>query len=375
MKERKQETAENQFDISLLLITICMVLFGMLMIYSTSSYTAKLDHDDSMYFLKKQAFGVAMGLVAMFIVAKFDYRNFLKHMPIIRIRLVAAVYLLALALQIVVLVSGEDIKGAKRWIQIGPLSLQPSEVSKVAVILVVAYIIQKNPAIMSKLKGAIRVAVPVGILLISIVIENLSTGIIIAVITLGMCFIAAKKKGIYLAVILVGIGGIVLLLLFGGGFRAERMVAWMNVETHEKAYQTLQGLYAIASGGLFGTGLGESMQKLGFIPESHNDMIFAIICEELGMVGAGIVILMFMLLLWRIFRIAATAPDLFSGMICTGVMIQIAAQVAINIAVVTNTIPSTGIPLPFISYGGTSIMILLAEIGLVLGISAKRKNG
>lgn len=375
MERRKKEVVENQFDISLLLITICMVLFGMLMIYSTSSYTAQLDYGDSMYFLKKQVFGVAVGLVAMFIVAKFDYRNFLKHMPVIRIRFVAAIYLLALALQIAVLVSAEDIKGAKRWLHIGPLSIQPSEISKVAVILVVAYVIQKNPAIMSKIKGAVRVAIPVGILLLTIVIENLSTGIVIAIITLGMCFIAARKKGIYVAVILAGIAGVLLLLLFGGGFRAERMAAWVNVETHEKAYQTLQGLYAIASGGLFGTGLGESMQKLGFIPESHNDMIFAIICEELGMVGAGIVILMFLLLLWRIFRIAVKAPDLFSGMICTGVMIQIAAQVAINIAVVTNTIPSTGIPLPFISYGGTSISILLAEIGLVLGISSKRKSG
>lgn len=374
MERRKQEVVENQFDISLLLITICMVLFGMLMIYSTSSYTAQLSDGDSMLYLKKQAFGVAVGLVAMAFMVKFDYRNFLKHLPIIRIRFVAAIYLLALALQIAVLLISDDVKGAKRWLRIGPLSLQPSEVSKFAVILVVAYIIQKNPAVMSKIKGAIRVAVPVGILLLSIVVENLSTGIIIAVITLGMCFVAARKKGIYVATILTGIGGIVLLLLFGGGFRSSRMQAWMNVETHELGYQTLQGLYAIASGGLFGTGLGESMQKLGFIPESHNDMIFAIICEELGMVGAGIVILMFLLLLWRIFKIAATAPDLFSGMICTGVMIQIAAQVAINIAVVTNTIPSTGIPLPFISYGGTSISILLAEIGVVLGISSKCKS-
>lgn len=374
MERRKQEVVENQFDISLLLITICMVLFGMLMIYSTSSYTAQLSDGDSTLYLKKQAFGVAVGLVAMAFMVKFDYRNFLKHLPIIRIRFVAAIYLLALALQIAVLLISQDVKGAKRWLRIGPLSLQPSEVSKFAVILVVAYIIQKNPAVMSKIKGAIRVAVPVGILLLSIVVENLSTGIIIAVITLGMCFVAARKKGIYVATILTGIGGIVLLLLFGGGFRSSRMQAWMNVETHELGYQTLQGLYAIASGGLFGTGLGESMQKLGFIPESHNDMIFAIICEELGMVGAGIVILMFLLLLWRIFKIAATAPDLFSGMICTGVMIQIAAQVAINIAVVTNTIPSTGIPLPFISYGGTSISILLAEIGVVLGISSKCKS-
>jgi len=168
--------------------------------------------------------------------------------------------------------------------------------------------------------------------------------------------------------------GIVLVISLGSSFRYERIDIWRNVETHPKGFQILQGLYAIASGGLFGTGLGESMQKLGFIPESHNDMIFSIICEELGIVGAGIVIIMFIVLLWRVFRIAVTSPDLFSGMICAGVLIHIATQVVINIAVVTNTMPSTGIPLPFISYGGTSVSILLAEMGLVLGISARRKS-
>ena len=136
----------------------------------------------------------------------------------------------------------------------------------------------------------------------------------------------------------------------------------------------LKGLYAIASGGMFGSGLGESMQKLGFIPESHNDMIFAIICEELGMVGAAIVIIMFIFMLWRILNTAMNAPDLFTGMICTGVMIHIASQVVMNVAVVTNSMPSTGIPLPFISYGGTSVMILMAEMGLVLGISSYCKR-
>jgi len=161
---------------------------------------------------------------------------------------------------------------------------------------------------------------------------------------------------------------------FGDSFRSGRFEIWRNVETNEKGYQILQGLYAIASGGMFGSGLGESMQKLGFIPESHNDMIFAIICEELGMVGAAIVIIMFIFMLWRILNTAMNAPDLFTGMICTGVMIHIASQVVMNVAVVTNSMPSTGIPLPFISYGGTSVMILMAEMGLVLGISSYCKR-
>ena len=186
-----------------------------------------------------------------------------------------------------------------------------------------------------------------------------------------MCTVAAKNKKIYIILLLIGIGMAALYISFGAAFRLERLDIWLNVESHPKGYQILQGLYAIASGGIFGTGLGESMQKLGFIPESHNDMIFSIICEELGLVGAGIVILMFILLLWRILNTTMYAPDLFTSLICTGIMIHIAAQVVINIAVVTNSIPSTGIPLPFISYGGTSIMILMAEMGLVLGISAR----
>lgn len=375
MEKTKREVTESQLDIGLLLITICLVCFGMLMIYSTSSYTSQVKYGDSMYFLKKQAFGVTVGLVAMFIVAKFDYRLFMRRLPVIHIRLVTLLYFIALTLQVTVLVVGDTINGAKRWLSIGPLSLQPSEISKIAVILMVAFLIQKNPYVMSKFNGAFRVGAVVGVLLFTIVIENLSTGIVIAIITLGMCFIAARRRKMYVIMIIIGMAAVGLLLVFGGGFRTERLSAWFNVETNKNAYQTLQGLYAIASGGLFGTGLGESMQKLGFIPESHNDMIFSIICEELGMVGAGIVIFMFILLLWRIFRVATSSPDLFSGMICTGVMIHIAAQVGINIAVVTNSIPSTGIPLPFISYGGTSISILLAEMGLVLGISSKRKSG
>ena len=207
-----------------------------------------------------------------------------------------------------------------------------------------------------------------------VAMENLSTAIVVFVIAFGMCFISAKKKGLYILVGLIGVAGIALYVIFGESFRSGRFDIWLNVETHEKGYQILQGLYAIASGGIFGTGLGESMQKLAYIPEAQNDMIFAIICEELGLVGAGIVIIMFIILLWRVLNTAMTSPDLFSSLICSGVMIHIAAQVVINIAVVTNSMPATGIPLPFISYGGTSVMILMAEMGLVLGISSKCKS-
>ena len=371
---QKREPRQGTVDYSLLLITLCLVAFGMLMLYSASSYTSQVKYGDSAFFLKKQGVGVLVGLVVMFMVSRFKYSNYLAKLPVLQMRIITVMYIIAAALQVAVLFVGSEVNGAKRWLVLGPLSFQPSEITKIVVVLITAYFIQQRPEDMSYMKGVLRVFLPVGLLILLVATENLSTAIVVFLIAAGMCFVAAKKRKIYLLLAVVGGAAMAGYILLGDSFRSGRIEIWLNVESHPKGYQILQGLYAIASGGIFGSGLGESMQKLGFIPESHNDMIFSIICEELGLVGAGLVVLMFIFLLWRIFKTAMTAPDLFSALICVGVMIHIASQVVINIAVVTNSIPSTGIPLPFISYGGTSIMILLAEMGLVLGVSKYCKS-
>ncbi len=384
MSQRRQEQTETEqvvkrvpgrvrraYDYSLLILTAFLVCFGLVMVYSTSSYNATKYYGDATFFLRKQAIFAVLGLGIMVVVSKvIDYRYIIHPLPVVKIRLITLLYLLCMVLQVVVLFVGEEIKGAKRWIEIpGIGTFQPSELTKICIILLTAYLAYRAPKMLSHIKGFVGVLLRVAPLIVLVLIENLSTAIVLAAIVYVVCFVTSKKKGLYIGVFLLGVLGLAAVLLFGEGFRAERIDAWLHVETHPKGYQTLQGLYAIASGGILGKGLGNSVQKLGFIPESHNDMIFSVICEELGLIGAISVLLLFVLLLWRLFVIAVNAPDLYGSLIAVGVMTHIAVQVIINVAVVTNTMPSTGIPLPFISYGGSSLMALLFEMGIALGVS------
>lgn len=371
--ETKREKLHSYYDYSLLFLILFLVCFGLVMIYSTSSYNAQRMLGDATYYLSRQALLGGAGILIMLFVSKVDYRLYIKKLPIIKIKPITILYFLCLFLQIFVIIFGDVVKGAKRWIDVPVLGrFQPSELSKIAVILVTAYIVNLAPRKLDKIWGFLRVALFIAPLLGLVIAENFSTGLIIGLIFTAICFVASKKKA-YFIISGVVMGALASLMIFFVDFRSDRLDAWLNVETHEKGYQILQGLYAIASGGVFGKGLGESMQKLGFIPESHNDMIFSVICEELGLFGAVALILLFILLVWRIFVIAINAPDLYGGLIATGVLVHIASQVLINIAVVTSTIPSTGIPLPFISYGGSSLLVILFEMGIVLSVSNQIK--
>lgn len=369
---RKQTRSRKQFhsyyDYSLLFLTIFLVAFGLVIIYSTSSYMAQVNYHDSMHYLKQQGMASGLGIILMIIMSKIDYHIFINRFLNLPIKPIIVMYFLSLGMQIYVLIAGKTINGAKRWIKIGNIiSFQPSEFAKVVIILVVSYLIYLVPRQLDHMSGFIRVGIYIAPILVLIAKENLSTAIVIAGIYFVTCFVASRKKlyFIFMGLLVVAAGAVYVF----GGWRSTRIEIWQNLETHEKGFQILQGLYAIASGKIFGVGLGESMQKLGFIPEAQNDMIFTIICEELGLFGAISVVVLFLLLIWRLFILALSAPDLFGSLICVGILTHISIQVIINIAVVTNSIPSTGIPLPFISYGGTSVTFLLFEMGIALSVS------
>lgn len=351
---------KKRYDYTLLIVVLLLVIIGLVLLYSTSAYNGRVKFHDSFYYLKKQGFATVLGLVGMMIVAKIDYH---KWVP-----LAGLGYLTAILLSVAVMFIGDEYNGSKRWLSLGPVSFQPSEFAKVAVILFLACLVTKNAKKMGKLTTLIKVMVPVLPVVGLVGASNLSTAIIIMGIAAVLIFVASPKYAQFVWMI-VAAGGFMGIFLALESYRLERLAIWRNPELYEKGYQTLQGLYAIGSGGLFGRGLGESVQKLGFLPEAQNDMIFSIICEELGLVGASLIILLFLILIWRFFVIATRAKDLMGALIAAGAMAHMMIQVILNIAVVTNSIPNTGITLPFISYGGTSVMFLLLEMGLVLSVS------
>lgn len=365
-RRQKKKRQIKYFDYSLLFIIIFLICFGLVMLYSTSAYDAQLTFKDPTHYLKRQGMAFGLGLVIMFVLSRIDYRYWNK--------LGGVAYLVAIALCTLVLIPGIGIEHnhSRRWLGIpnSSLEFQPSEFAKLAVIMFLASMICKFPKKMAKFSTVVKVMLFILPLFALIAYNNLSTAIIVMGIGVAMIFVASPK---YLQFVIVGAAGVLGIVLFlvlpSAGYRGERVEMWLHPEDFAKGYQTLQGLYAIGSGGLFGKGLGNSMQKLGFVPEAPNDMIFSIICEELGLFGAICVILLFLLLIWRFMVIANNARDLYGALLVTGILAHIAIQVILNIAVVTNSIPNTGVTLPFISYGGTSVVFLMAEMGLALSVS------
>ena len=302
--------------------------------------------------------------MSMYLVSRMDYHMLMRG--------AIPAYLISLGLSGAVLVVGDSYNGSRRWLSIGPLSFQPAEYTKLAVILLLAYLVSSR----KKNQGFATIFIVMGAVLPIVALvgtNNLSTAVIILGIAVIMIFISNPRYLPFVWIALAGVGFIAVFLSMQQ-YRLERLAVWKDPENFDKGFQTVQGLYAIGSGGVFGKGLGNSIQKLGFVPEAQNDMIFSVICEELGLVGASILILVFGFMLWRFMIIATRAADLFGALIAAGIMGHIALQVILNVAVVTNTIPNTGITLPFISYGGTSVLFLLSEMGLALSVSRWQKE-
>ena len=373
VKTIRKPKVESYIDYSLVFIVLFLLAFGLVMLYSTSSYEANLDYGDSAYYFKHQLGPTLIGLGAMIFMSYFPYR-ILK-------RFAFPIYVGALILLLLLIPFGKVINNAKRWIIIMGISIQPAEVAKFASIVFTATLIIKLQKRLMQPKGyATALAFPAVLaFLVYSITSNLSSAIIIMGITIIMLFVSTPgyKRYVIAALSVMALATVVVLIVAnsanssGMNYRFKRILVWLDPAAYAsgKGFQTLQALYAIGSGGIFGKGLGESMQKMGFIPEAQNDMIFSIICEELGLFGAIAVMLMFLLLIWRLMVIANNAPDMFGALLVIGVMGHIAIQVILNIAVVTNTIPNTGITLPFISYGGSAVIVQLAEIGMALNVA------
>ncbi len=378
-----RKRGESFFDYTLLFVVLFLIGFGLIMIYSASSYEATLKLNDAAYYLKRQAIAASIGFVAMLVVSFIPTSFWNKFSLTYYIVAVVGILLLLTPL-------GIEANGATRWLKTGTgLNLQPAEIAKLCMILFSANFICRIQKSLKTWKGfLIALAVPVPLcVLVWQISDNLSSAIIIYAITYVMIVVANPDWKKVLAVT----GGVVALAAVAvaciyffvepttENFRFRRIITWFHPELDSQVtgFQTLQSLYAIGSGGVFGKGLGKSMQKLSYLPEAQNDMIFSILCEELGLFGAFSIMLLFIILIWRCMVIASNTKDLYSALVVVGVMGHFAVQVVLNIAVVTNTIPNTGISLPFISYGGSSILFLMIEVGIVLGVGRgiKLKDG
>jgi len=378
---KKNETKKRRFyDYSLVFIILFLLMLGLIMIYSASSYTADLKFKNSAYFVNKQLVFVGGGLVLMIIVSLTPYQFWIK--------LSKPIYVVATGLVGAVLVIGRDANGARRWINLFGIKFQPSEFVKVAIIIFSSYYLvkYKNDLHSTDRKVAEKklwflfgvIFVPT----VLVMVENLSTSIIIFLIAFCMSFLGTSNKRLHtvgaiaMGVILFCSKPFVKFIYERGArdYHLTRLLVWAEPEkfSRDGGYQVIQGLYAIGSGSFFGKGLGQGMQKF-FLPESQNDMIFAIIVEELGLFGAGLIMGAFVFLIYRMIKISFSVTDPEGVYLVVGILIHLSLQVILNIAVVTGVLPNTGVSLPFISYGGTSILVLLGEMGIVLSVARSIK--
>lgn len=366
---KKEYMGFTKTDPILFNIVLVLVCFGLIMCFSASAPTAQVQNGDSYYFLKRQMIWAIGGFIAMIFTSNFNYNNYKKYSFMI--------YAVTIGLLLIVL-AFPGVNGAKRWIGFGGFSFQPSECAKYALIIMLAHKLSLQKWENSKFfKDFIPYFIIFGVYALLLMLEpHFSCTILLFGVTVAMLFVSGAKMKHFGICLLVAIP--ILVVLAFSGYRGDRMAVFldpMGSDPSGDGWQIRQSLYAIGSGGLFGLGIGQSRQKFLYLPEPQNDFIFAVLCEELGFIGALFVILLFAVLIWRGIFIAVNAPDKFSCYLATGITALIAIQIMVNIAVVTSSIPVTGMPLPFFSAGGSSLVFLMGGMGILLNISKHIPSG
>ena len=367
LKRRKSVNTAGKFDITFLSFVLILLTVGLVMLYSSSYAFSYNQYGNSYKFITRQALFAAVGVVVMLVVSRIDYHFWRKFAWVL--------YALSTVMLIVLLILPPMVEGkdVKRWIVIGPINFQPSEIAKFAIILLFSSLIAANHKQMKSFKFIAFLVALLGLQCVLVVMEpHLSATVLIFAIGIVLLIVGGLPKRYILGGVGAGVGLGVLAVVTGIiGYGSDRIKYWLDpwADAMGKGFQTIQSLLAIGSGGILGRGIGQSRQKYLWVPEPHNDFIFAIVCEELGLIGAMIIILLFCALVWRGFVIAMRAKDKFGTLMAVGLTFQVGLQAILNILVVTNTIPNTGISLPFFSYGGTALILLMAQMGIVLSIS------
>lgn len=364
-------------DLPFAILVVLIACIGLIMMFSASFASASHYKHDPAYFLLRQGPYVVLGLIVMYVTSRFNYQYF-------RALSVPAMLVALVLLALVPFIGSGDSHGARRWIYIAGISVQPSEIAKIAIILLFSAMISKNNQKMKTFKYGIApfAGILIVVLALLLVQPHLSAMVLVCALSAVMLFTGGVQLRYFAVLISVVVPAAVLVLKFKVlekvlPYAQARIDLWKDpwLDPLDKGYQAIQSLLAIGSGGLFGVGLGESRQKYLYLPEQHNDFVFAIVCEELGMFGACIVLALFMILILRGYWIALHARDRFGSLLVVGVTTLLAIHIFFNVAVVTSLVPVTGISMPFFSYGGSSLLILMAEMGIVLSVSRQLAVG
>lgn len=379
--ENNEKDTKNNLDFGMLITIIILLCAGIVMVASASSYYALSNYNNSNYFLVRQLFCGIIGFIFMIIISNIDYKRYKKWGYLF--------YIICLVLLVLVLTPlGQTRNGAKRWLGFGDLVFQPSEIMKIGLVIGMSTYLSLNYKKLNSFKGYI---IPILMLLLVVIVmfmqKHLSGTIVMFVAACSIIFVSGiKVKARYIIAGIIAAAAMLAVFIFmpsgdstesSGSFRLDRIVSFLNPEEDIKGgnWQAAQSLYAIGSGGIFGRGLGQSRQKYLWLPEAQNDFIFSVLGEELGLVGTVTVLALFSFFIYRGYRIAITARDMYGSLLATGITSAFALQILVNIAVVTCTVPVTGMPLPFFSYGGTALFINLCAMGILLNISRTcRKN-